>query len=336
MATPPSPRGRGESASDYAARLETSSPELVWGPSFDDNDGPTEIPGVGTFQRSPEVQAQLDRVNAAKAAEEARMAQARKTAAEVGARTFSPEAVNPTRTQTQIELDAQRLLDRATNVPTEQRMKEGLIGMGLGALVPMGGMMYGLANAANRMQDRTIANQLLQQEEYKGGLFGTGFLAGPQAASYVPVYDENDNLVGSIGVDEAGKAIRYTGDRIEDYTGFGAELVTRDPFADMDTGPEDSEPTTFPLAAQGPAPAAPAASGAPPQVPLVPLPTAFVGQQPGMPMQRPMIQPMTQATQVPQMQPYRPGAPAPQGIMSTQQALRPSYLNIGRNNPLQQ
>lgn len=319
MATPPSPRGRGESATDYASRLETSSPELVWGPGFDSDDNePTVIPGVGTFQRTFDPAAERAATLAESAARSARE------------RTFTPSEINPTRTQTQIELDAQRLRERATNIPPEQQMKERLISSGIGAIVPIGGMMYNLANMANRAQQRSIADQLLQQDEYKGGLFGTGFLAGTPAASYVPVYDENDNLVGSIGVDAEGKAMRYTGPRIEDYSGFGADLVTRDPFADMNQFSDNDDNDDAAAALTQPPAAAPTQAPAS-QIPLVPLPSAFVGQQ-----QRPVNTPMTQATQVPQMQPFRPGAPAPQGIMATPQALRPSYINIGRNNPLQQ
>jgi len=323
MATPPSPRGRGESATDYASRLETSSPELVWGPGFDSDDNePTVIPGVGTFQRTFDPAAERAATLAESAARSARE------------RTFTPSEINPTRTQTQIELDAQRLRERATNVPLEQQLRERLIGAGIGAIVPVGGMLYGMSNALNRSQERRIADQLLQQDEYKGGLFGTGFLAGPQASSYVPVYDENDNLVGSVGVNAEGQPMRYTGPRIEDYTGFGAELVTRDPFADMNMGEggDEAAPMAMPPAPTPAAPAQPPAG----QIPSVPLPTAFVGQQPAMPMQRPTLSPMTQATPVQPMQPFRPGAPAPQGIMSAPQALRPSYINIGRQNPLNQ
>lgn len=325
--------GTGATSFDDAmtdADIRGYSGAPVYG-DFYESDNDSDADRAANYARQQESVAALRQEVADRQEREQAQARAAEAARVSAARPYTPMEVNPTRTQTQIELDAQRLLDRATNVPMDQQMKERLIGAGISAFIPAGGMIYGLANMAGRSQDRAIANQLLQQDEYKGGLFGTGFLAGTPAASYVPVYDENDNLVGSIGVDEAGKAIRYTGDRIEDYTGFGAELVTRDPFEDMSYDSDNDEP------APPPAPPPPAAPGAPPpQVPLVPLPTAFVGQQPGVPMQRPTVAPMTQASQVAPMQPFRPGAPAPQGIMATQQALRPSYLNIGRNNPLQQ
>lgn len=316
------------SAADVAAAIDAGA--------FDS--GSFDYSSQAESYQSDRDQQELAALRAAEAARQARAAAQAKAAQDAArtaqSRVYTPMEVNPTRTQTQIELDAQRLREKATNIPPEQLMKERLIGAGIGAIVPVGGMMYGLANMANRAQQRSVADQLLQQDEYKGGLFGTGFLAGTPAASYVPVYDENDNLVGSIGVDAEGKAMRYTGPRIEDYSGFGADLVTRDPFEGMNQG-GDNDDTAAPLMQPPPQAAAPTQTPAS-QIPLVPLPSAFVGQQPGMPMQRPVNAPMTQATQVPQMQPFRPGAPAPQGIMATPQALRPSYINIGRNNPLQQ
>lgn len=296
----------------------------VYGDYYQGSDD-SDADRAANYARQQESIAALRADVAARQEREQAQARAAQAAMASATRPYTPAELNPTRTQTQIELDAQRLREKATNISPEQQMKERLIGSGIGAIVPIGGMMYGLANMANRAQQRSIADQLLQQDEYKGGLFGTGFLAGTPAASYVPVYDENDNLVGSIGVDAEGQAMRYTGPRIEDYSGFGADLVTRDPFENMNQGGDNDDTAA---ALTQPQPAAPAQAPAS-QIPLVPLPSAFVGQ-------RPMVAPMTQATQVQPMQPFRPGAPAPQGIMATQQALRPSYINIGKQNPLQQ
>jgi len=199
--------------------------------------------------------------------------------------------------------------------------KDMVIGGILGAVIPGAGLLYNAAKYGEAAQNRRIGEQLTLQGEYEPtGIFGTGLFKGPQAASYVPIYDENDNLVGSLGLDEAGEAVRYTGKRDEDYTGLGEEFISRVP--EPPEFDDDDGPSPVSAEAVGVKPEETPGSGyrPPAKIPTVPLPSALDQPAPT----RPMPQgPVTKPTQIPQGFGQRTAVPTPQGgIMASQAAMQ--------------
>ena len=201
-----------------------------------------------------------------------------------------------------------------------------VIGGLLGAVIPGAGLLYGAGQYLGAAEDRKVAEQLLQQENYQTkGLFGTDLFKGADAAQYVPVYDENDQLVGSLGLDASGNPLRYSGDRMADYQGLGADLIKPPPAPEPSRDRDDSpSPVSAEAVGVDPAattPAAPtAAPTAPGKVPFVRLPSALDQPQP-----RPMGQALTQPTQLPPNF-GQPRPPAQQGVMGTEAALRDQQM----------
>ena len=199
--------------------------------------------------------------------------------------------------------------------------KDMVIGGILGAVIPGAGLLYNAAKYGEAAQNRRIGEQLTLQGEYEPtGIFGSGLFKGPQAASYVPIYDENDKLVGSLGLDEAGEAVRYTGKRDEDYTGLGEKFITNVP-KPPEIGDDDG-PSPISAEAVGVTPAEEGAgSGYRPtaKLPTVPLPSALERPAPT----RPMPQaPITKPTQIPQGFGQQTAVPQQQaGIMASRAAM---------------
>lgn len=214
--------------------------------------------------------------------------------------------------------------------------KDAVIGGILGAIVPGAGLLYGAGQYLNAAQDRKIGEQLLLQGDYEPtGLFGSSFLAGPAAVQYVPVYDENDEIVGSLGLDADGKAIRYTGDRDENYTGLGEEYISRVPMTaeehqeyirnmSRSIGRDDDDNRVSPVSAE--------AAGVPvdelkpvatppgqAKIPMVQLPSALEQPKPEpVSAQRPTGTAVTQPNQIPADFGRRTAVPNQEGgIMAT-------------------
>jgi hypothetical protein len=196
-----------------------------------------------------------------------------------------------------------------------------VIGGLLGAVIPGAGLLYGAGQYLGAAEDRKVAEQLLQQENYQTkGLFGTDLFKGADAAQYVPVYDENDQLVGSLGLDASGNPLRYSGDRMADYQGLGSDLIQPPPPPEPSRDRDDS-PSSVSAEAVGVDPAAttPAAPTAPGKVPFVRLPSALDQPQP-----RPTGQALTRPTQLPPN--FGQPQPAQQGVMGTEAALRDQQM----------
>ena len=198
--------------------------------------------------------------------------------------------------------------------------KDMVIGGILGAVIPGAGLLYNAAKYGEAAQNRRIGEQLTLQGEYEPtGIFGSGLFKGPQAASYVPIYDENDKLVGSLGLNEAGEAVRYTGKRDEDYTGLGEKFITNVP-KPPEMGDDDG-PSPISAEAVGVTPEETPGSGyrAPAKLPTVQLPSALDQPAPT----RPMPQaPVTKPTQIPQGFGQRTAVPQQQaGIMASRAAM---------------
>ena len=131
--------------------------------------------------------------------------------------------------------------------------KDMVIGGLLGAVIPGAGLLYTAAKYNEAYEDREIANQLTQQGEYEErGIFGTDLFKAKDAAQYVPVYDEKDQLVGSLGLDAEGKALGYMGQRMEGYEGLGSQFIqpAEDPFA-KSRGGDDDRPSPISAEAVG-------------------------------------------------------------------------------------
>lgn len=196
-----------------------------------------------------------------------------------------------------------------------------VIGGLLGAVIPGAGLLYGAGQYLGAAEDRKVAEQLLQQENYQTkGLFGTDLFKGADAAQYVPVYDENDQLVGSLGLDASGNPLRYSGDRMADYQGLGSDLIQPPPPPEPSRDRDDSpSPVSAEAVGVDPAATTPAAPTAPGKVPFVRLPSALDQPQP-----RPMGQALTQPTQLPPN--FGQSQPAQQGVMGTDAALRDQQM----------
>ena len=199
--------------------------------------------------------------------------------------------------------------------------KDMVIGGLLGAVIPGAGLLYGASQYLGAAEDRKVAEQLLQQENYQTkGLFGTDLFKGADAAQYVPVYDENDQLVGSLGLDASGSPLRYSGDRMADYQGLGSDLIKPTPVPEPSRDRDDSpSPVSAEAVGVDPASTTPAAPTAPGKVPFVRLPSAL-----DQPMARPTGQALTQPTQLPPN--FGQPRPAQQGVMGTEAALRDQQM----------
>jgi hypothetical protein len=114
------------------------------------------------------------------------------------------------------------------------------------------------------------------------------------AAQYVPVYDEKDQLVGSLGLDASGKALGYMGQRMEGYEGLGSQFIQP---AEMPQagGGDDDRPSPISAEAVGVTPEAGAGAGfrPTPKLPQVPLPSALEQTRPA------PQQPITKPTPIP-------------------------------------
>lgn len=200
-------------------------------------------------------------------------------------------------------------------------LQDRVIGGILGAVIPGAGLLYNAGKSMEASQSRRIGEQLTQQGDYESrGILGTGLFKGPDADSYVPVYDENDNLVGSLGLDQAGQAVGYTGQRDADYSGLGAEFISQVPDApEMGMGGGDGpSPISAEAVGVDPAPEGPSYRE-PAKLPSVPLPSALERA----PMQRPQPQqPTTRPMPIPAGFGQQQAAPQPQGgIMASQAAM---------------
>lgn len=205
--------------------------------------------------------------------------------------------------------------------------KDMVIGGLLGAVIPGAGLLYTAAKYNEAYEDREIANQLMKQGEYEErGIFGTDLFKAKDAAQYVPVYDEKDQLVGSLGLDAEGKALGYMGQRMEGYEGLGSQFIqpAEDPFA-KSRGGDDDRPSPISAEAVGVTPEAEAGAGfrPTPKLPQVQLPSALEQTRPA------PQQPITKPTPIPagfgqQQQQQAAAGPAiadPQGgIMATRAA----------------
>ena len=173
--------------------------------------------------------------------------------------------------------------------------KDMVIGGLLGAVIPGAGLLYTAAKYNEAYEDREIANQLMKQGEYEErGIFGTDLFKAKDAAQYVPVYDEKDQLVGSLGLDASGKALGYMGQRMEGYEGLGSQFIQP---AEMPQtgGGDDDRPSPISAEAVGVTPEAGAGAGfrPTPKLPQVPLPSALEQTRPA------PQQPITKPTPIP-------------------------------------
>jgi LysM repeat protein len=197
--------------------------------------------------------------------------------------------------------------------------KDTVIGGLLGAVIPGAGLLYTASKYNEAYEDRKIANQLMQQGQYENkGLFGTGLFKGENADQFVPVYDENDQLVGSLGLDAEGNPMRYTGDRMQGYEGLGSDLIQPREMPQMG-GDDNDGPAPISAEAVGVTPDAPAAPPyrGPAKLPQIPLPSAL---DQGTPRPAPQ-QPLTRPTPIPagfgQQKASVPLPQGGQGVMST-------------------
>ena len=173
--------------------------------------------------------------------------------------------------------------------------KDMVIGGLLGAVIPGAGLLYTAAKYNEAYEDREIAGQLMQQGDYEErGIFGTDLFKAKDAAQYVPVYDEKDQLVGSLGLDASGKALGYMGQRMEGYEGLGSQFIQP---AEMPQagGGDDDRPSPISAEAVGVTPEAGAGAGfrPTPKLPQVPLPSALEQTRPA------PQQPITKPTPIP-------------------------------------
>ncbi len=173
--------------------------------------------------------------------------------------------------------------------------KDMVIGGLLGAVIPGAGLLYTAAKYNEAYEDREIASQLMQQGDYEErGIFGTDLFKAKDAAQYVPVYDEKDQLVGSLGLDASGKALGYMGQRMEGYEGLGSQFIQP---AEMPQagGGDDDRPSPISAEAVGVTPEAGAGAGfrPTPKLPQVPLPSALEQTRPA------PQQPITKPTPIP-------------------------------------
>lgn len=205
--------------------------------------------------------------------------------------------------------------------------KDMVIGGLLGAVIPGAGLLYTAAKYNEAYEDREIAGQLMQQGDYEErGIFGTDLFKAKDAAQYVPVYDEKDQLVGSLGLDAEGKALGYMGQRMEGYEGLGSQFIQP---AEMPQagGGDDDRPSPISAEAVGVTPEAGAGAGyrPTPKLPQVPLPSALEQTRPA------PQQPITKPTPIPagfgqQPRQQQQGAAGPAikdpqgGIMATRAA----------------
>ena len=205
--------------------------------------------------------------------------------------------------------------------------KDMVIGGLLGAVIPGAGLLYTAAKYNEAYEDREIASQLMQQGDYEErGIFGTDLFKAKDAAQYVPVYDEKDQLVGSLGLDASGKALGYMGQRMEGYEGLGSQFIQP---AEMPQagGGDDDRPSPISAEAVGVTPEAGAGAGfrPTPKLPQVPLPSALEQTRPA------PQQPITKPTPIPagfgqQPRQQQQGAAGPAikdpqgGIMATRAA----------------
>ena len=200
--------------------------------------------------------------------------------------------------------------------------KDMVIGGLLGAVIPGAGLLYTAAKYNEAYEDREIASQLMQQGDYEErGIFGTDLFKAKDAAQYVPVYDEKDQLVGSLGLDASGKALGYMGQRMEGYEGLGSQFIQP---AEMPQagGGDDDRPSPISAEAVGVTPEAGAGAGyrPTPKLPQVPLPSALEQTRPA------PQQPITKPTPIPagfgqQQAAAGPAIADPQGgIMATRAA----------------
>lgn len=194
-----------------------------------------------------------------------------------------------------------------------------------------------MTQGMQRNQQRTVAEQLLQQGEYQPGMFTRGMQAiglAPRPSGYVAVFDENDNLVGSLAVNEEGSPVGYTGPRMAGYSGPGAEFVQPAPQRE---GPDREER----MAATQPTPPTAPTTPTPPTTPTGPAvgplaPAAPPSFAPGLASLRPQAQPMTQPMAIPplqfpsalgeQMQQMQQPQPMPQYLQNL-------YAQIGQSAP---
>ena len=205
--------------------------------------------------------------------------------------------------------------------------KDMVIGGLLGAVIPGAGLLYTASKYNEAYEDREIAGQLMQQGDYEErGIFGTDLFKAKDAAQYVPVYDEKDQLVGSLGLDASGKALGYMGQRMEGYEGLGSKFIQP---AEMPQagGGDDDRPSPISAEAVGVTPEAGAGAGfrPTPKLPQVPLPSALEQTRPA------PQQPITKPTPIPagfgqQPRQQQQGAAGPAikdpqgGIMATRAA----------------
>ena len=173
--------------------------------------------------------------------------------------------------------------------------KDMVIGGLLGAVIPGAGLLYTAAKYNEAYEDREIANQLMKQGDYEErGIFGTDLFKAKDAAQYVPVYDEKDQLVGSLGLDAEGKALGYMGQRMEGYEGLGSQFI-QPAVMPQAGGGDDDRPSPISAEAVGVTPEAGAGAGyrPTPKLPQVPLPSALDQTRPA------PQQPITKPTPIP-------------------------------------
>ncbi len=173
--------------------------------------------------------------------------------------------------------------------------KDMVIGGLLGAVIPGAGLLYTAAKYNEAYEDREIASQLMQQGDYEErGIFGTDLFKAKDAAQYVPVYDEKDQLVGSLGLDASGKALGYMGQRMEGYEGLGSQFIQPAEMPQVGGG-DDDRPSPISAEAVGVTPEAGAGAGfrPTPKLPQVPLPSALEQTRPA------PQQPITKPTPIP-------------------------------------
>jgi hypothetical protein len=230
---------------------------------------------------------------------------------------------------------AKQMLE-ANKAGFKQQMTTSAIASLAGALVPGAGLMYQAAEGLPRLTNREAAKQLLEQSEYKGFL---GLGLNKPAAGYSAVYDENDNLVGSLAVDETGRPVGYLGEEMPGYEGYGSEFISpkreEEKQGGGDGGAFQLTPETSLMQAMTQVPQTTGVTAPVGISSLAPQPAA----QGPMPAPQPLM-PQTQATSVPSqgmsgfdiMQGAMP-APAPQPI---QNQVRNPYLQIGNPGASQQ
>ena len=223
-------------------------------------------------------------------------------------------------------LDQNMLAEMSASKYDPMNGKDMVIGGLLGAVIPGAGLLYTASKYHEAYQNREIANQLSQQGEYENkGIFNSGLFKGANANQYVPVYDENDQLVGSLGLDAEGNPTRYMGDRMEGYEGLGSQYIQPQEMPMMNNNDNDNNgPNPISAEAVGVTPDGPAAGYSPTsKLPQVSLPSALE-QGAARP---PAPQPLTKPTPIPagfgqqaQAQAGPAAGAVPQGIMATRAA----------------